>query len=153
MAQALGFTAIRAGYEVSGPNCTFIIEEATVDPNWPAHIHPMGQGNAVYLALPGSFIPNPPGPSRTRPSGTCSSSSPPITRTAPASRHPATSSPSRPLTSRPRTRTRTRTRTSAPEPPAAIPAGRNQPLPSTSPDPGPGAGPGRTPRMPGALST
>ena len=59
MAQALGFTAIRAGCEVSGPNCTFVIEEATVDPNWPTHIHPLGQGNAVYLALPGSFLPHP----------------------------------------------------------------------------------------------
>ena len=59
MASALGFTAIRAGYEVSGPNCTFVIEEAVVDPDWPTHIHPMGQGNAVYLALPGSFLPHP----------------------------------------------------------------------------------------------
>ena len=45
--------------EVSGPNCTFVIEEAVVDPDWPTHIHPMGQGNAVYLALPGSFLPHP----------------------------------------------------------------------------------------------
>ena len=59
MAQALGFTAIRAGYEVSGPTCAFVLQASRVDPDWPAHIHPMGQGNAVYLALPGSFIPNP----------------------------------------------------------------------------------------------
>ena len=59
MAQALGFTAIRAGYEVSGPTCAFVLQASRVDPDWPPHIHPMGQGNAVYLALPGSFIPNP----------------------------------------------------------------------------------------------
>ena len=59
MAQALGFTAIRAGCEVSGPTCAFVLQASRVDADWPAHIHPLGQGNAVYLALPGSFIPNP----------------------------------------------------------------------------------------------
>ena len=59
MAQALGFTAIRAGYEVSGPNCAFILQASRADPDWPPHIHPLGQGNAVYLALPGSFLPHP----------------------------------------------------------------------------------------------
>ena len=46
-------------FRISGPNCTFVIEEAVVDPNWPTHIHPLGQGNAVYLALPGSFLTHP----------------------------------------------------------------------------------------------
>ena len=45
--------------EVSGPTCAFVLQASRVDPYWPPHIHPMGQGNAVYLALPGSFIPNP----------------------------------------------------------------------------------------------
>ena len=45
--------------EVSGPTCAFVLEASRVDPDWPQQIHPMGQGNAVYLALPCSFLPHP----------------------------------------------------------------------------------------------
>ena len=44
--------------ELSPTQGTFIVQEQMVDPDWPKAIHPLGRGNPVYLAHPGSFNPD-----------------------------------------------------------------------------------------------
>ena len=44
--------------EISRTTGSFKVMEAHVDPDWPRHIEPLGVGNPVYLAVPGSFFPD-----------------------------------------------------------------------------------------------
>ena len=41
--------------EISKTQGSFIVLEERIDKAWPQQLHPMGRGNPVYIALPGSF--------------------------------------------------------------------------------------------------
>ena len=88
MASALGFTAIRAGYRDLRPQLHLRHRGSRRrSPTGLTHIHPLGQGNAVYLALPGIFPP-PSLPRRPKPGRV--GHAPPARRRSPGPhRHPA----------------------------------------------------------------
>ena len=44
--------------EVGETTAAFVITEESLDPSWPGHKDPIGEGNPVYLAEPDSFQPD-----------------------------------------------------------------------------------------------
>lgn len=45
--------------EVTGRSAAFRVLESQVPEDWPKRNEPMGMGNPVYLAIPGTFLPDP----------------------------------------------------------------------------------------------
>ena len=44
--------------ELSGATAAFVVTESQVPPDWPEGIDPLGQGNPVYAAAPGTYMPD-----------------------------------------------------------------------------------------------
>ena len=44
--------------ELSGATGAFIVTESQVPPDWPDGIDPLGEGNTVYAAVPGTYMPD-----------------------------------------------------------------------------------------------
>ena len=44
--------------ELSGATAAFVVTESDVPPDWPDRIDPLGEGNPVYAAVPGTYIPD-----------------------------------------------------------------------------------------------
>ena len=45
--------------EISGNTGAFTVTQKTVPQAWPEKVDPLGEGNPVYLAVPGTYLPDP----------------------------------------------------------------------------------------------